>query len=80
MSEKYNIKSLVAASGLNYRAFKKELSIMLSDTDIKIKFGDYKYKMFTRRQVQLCIDNIPYLEHMKSDFYQSNPDLTPSEI
>jgi len=79
-AQKFNIKNFVSESGLNHRTFKKELDIMLSDPTVKYQFGKYKYRSFTRKQAQLCIENIPFLDHLKNKFYTDNPDLNPDNV
>jgi len=64
---KHNYKTLAIESGLGYKSFLKEVNTMLSDPDIKSKFGKYRRRQLTKVQLNLLIDNISFLEHLKTN-------------
>jgi len=65
--KKYNYKQLSNKSGLNYNIFLREVQICLSDPNISEQFGNYRRKILTRRQLKILIENISFIEHLKTD-------------
>ncbi len=58
----YNKKSFAEACGISRKTFWEHLKTLLTDTDFKKKFGEYRFKKFTSEQVEILKEYFPLNE------------------
>lgn len=60
---KHTLTSLASLAGVSYNTLKKDVLIMLQDQEIRKQFGPWKAKRpLSSKQLQILIENIPYIE------------------
>lgn len=65
MKQGYNLKTLAQETSLSYQSFLKEVKVAMSDPEVKIAFGIYRRRCLTQTQLQILIDKIPHLDHLR---------------
>ena len=67
---KFGKKDLAEVSGLSLPTIRKEINTLLSDKTFKTKFGTYQNQRFNQTQLEILVNNLSFLDHLKGLRYE----------